>query len=182
MMSEMPIKRDNAYFLERLRKEHPGIYADLQAGRFKNANAAFIAAGLRKQRTGLDVLRSAWDRASATEKDAFRRLIGCTIPGTSGSITAPTMTTPMPSTLPQAGQPIRQRAIHVDGCLEPDVKSHITAVMAHRGMKMGDLMSELGFKRLDASVGMALHQGSRINNPTLLQALGDWIEQNPLPT
>ena len=36
-MSKIPQKRDNHCYRERLRADHPGIYADFRAGKFKNA-------------------------------------------------------------------------------------------------------------------------------------------------
>lgn len=70
-------KRDNQYYLERLKNEHPSIYADYQMKKFKNAAEAFVAAGLRKPKTPLDALHAAWNKATTAEKDAFRVMIGC---------------------------------------------------------------------------------------------------------
>lgn len=44
-------KRDNDYYLDRLRSDHPAIYADLRTGKFKNPSEAFLAAGLRKRKS-----------------------------------------------------------------------------------------------------------------------------------
>lgn len=73
-------KRDNEYYRERLRKDHPDIYADYQAGRFENLSKALIKAGIRKKRTEFDALKSAWNKASTAERDAFKVFIGCAVP------------------------------------------------------------------------------------------------------
>jgi len=57
-MTKKPMKRDNAYYLERLRRDHPGVYRDYQAGKYRNLSAALVAAGLRKDRNGLEGLKS----------------------------------------------------------------------------------------------------------------------------
>jgi len=40
----MKQKRDNAYYLERLRLEHPQVYGDYRAGKFKNITDRTCAA------------------------------------------------------------------------------------------------------------------------------------------
>src|SRR6056297_1676292 len=73
-------KRDNQYYRERLRTEHPDIYADYQAGHFKNLSEALVKAGIRRKRTELDALKAAWNKASTAERGAFKAFIGCTVP------------------------------------------------------------------------------------------------------
>lgn len=46
--------------------------------------------------------------------------------------------------------------------------------MLRRGMSMGAVMDELGFKRLNPSLGLALRQNSRLQ-PDMIAALEKWI-------
>jgi hypothetical protein len=79
-MTKPSQKRDNNYFLARLRDEHPAVYADLMAGKFKNETEALIIAGLRKQRSAMELLKSAWAKATTSECDVFKAFIGCGTP------------------------------------------------------------------------------------------------------
>lgn len=69
--------------------------------------------------------------------------------------------------------------IHVDGYLVPAVVDQINSVMARRGIMAGTVMDELGFKKLNPSLGLALNQGNRIKNLKVLIALEDWLQKNP---
>lgn len=177
-MTKKPQKRDNHYYLERLRVDHPGIHADYVAGKFKNAAEAFVVAGLRKPKTALDHLRSTWSKATAAERDAFKAMIGCktpaTIPASPSSNTAAPAAV-VPTTRPTSASGV----IHVDGCLVPAVVDQINTVMARRGIMAGAVMKELGFKALNPSLGFALHRRTRINDPDVLIALEDWLKKNP---
>ncbi|RUS60684.1 hypothetical protein EGN72_07180 [Pseudorhodobacter sp. E13] len=165
-------RRDNRYYLDRLRDEHPAIFADYQAGKFKNASEAFAKAGLRNQRSSLQVLKSEWNKASVAERDAFKALIGCVAnpnPAPSAAMT----TTPVVSSLPPA------TAIHLDGRLTSSAAAQIQAIMIRRGITSGTIMRELGFNPLDASLGLALQRGSCIKNQVVLDALSEWLKKNP---
>ncbi|MCZ4072545.1 hypothetical protein [Agrobacterium sp. LMR679] len=154
-------KRDSAYYEERLRGEFPAIYADLQAGKHRTITEAAIAAGLKKSRTRLHELKNAWQKASTQERDEFEKWLlaqsGVNMPHLS----------PAGATLPVA----------VDLRLQSWAKSRIKAIIARRNLRMGDVMAELGEKRLNPSLGQALHNGSRLR-PTLLAALEGWLEKN----
>ena len=50
--------------------------------------------------------------------------------------------------------------------------------MTRRGMKLGDVMRELGFATINLSLGLALNRGSRNGDPAVLVALGDWLKRN----
>lgn len=162
-MTKKPQKRDNEYYLERLRVDHPAIYADYRAKKFKNAAEAFVAAGLRKERSALDLLRTAWSRASAAEQDAFKALIGCVSPIS----TSATAITPSRSGVVING--MRQ--------LPPALASDVRSIIARREMKVGDVMRELGLNRLNASLGMALGRGTQVQD-SLITALTDWVDRN----
>lgn len=67
-----PAKTGNsrAYTLSRLAKESPELYDRVKAGEL-SANAAAIQAGWRKKPSPLDLLRSAWRKASRSERETF---------------------------------------------------------------------------------------------------------------
>lgn len=169
-MTMKPQKRDNAYYLERLRDDHPAVYADFQAGKFKNAAEAFIAAGLRKTKSGLDLLRSAWSKATPTEQTAFKALIGCAPLAPSGSTSA--MTTAItPSPIGAISTSMSKQAL--PGALEIAVRS----IMVRRRLKTGAVMREMGMDPLDASLGMALNRGTMVQE-ALVVALEKWVKTN----
>lgn len=51
--------------------------------------------------------------------------------------------------------------------------------MNRRGLKNGDVMREIGFNHLDASLGRALGRGHQIQN-RLISALEIWVQKNNL--
>ncbi|MGB3815992.1 MAG: hypothetical protein WA950_22450 [Shinella sp.] len=53
-------KRDRAYYEERLKRDHPAIYAELINGKYQTVTEAAIAARLKKPRTRLLELKNAW--------------------------------------------------------------------------------------------------------------------------
>lgn len=59
-----------AYTIARLDRDRPELAEKVKAGEM-SANAAAIEAGFRKRQTPLDLLRSAWRRASKPEREAF---------------------------------------------------------------------------------------------------------------
>lgn len=163
MYFEMPKKqkRDNAYYEERLKHEFPAIYADLQAGKHRTITEAAIAAGLKKPRTRLHELKNAWLKAGTQERDEFEKWL----------LAQSGIKTPHPSS---GGAKV---PVAIDRRLQPWAKSRIKAIMAIRNLQMGDVMAEMGEKRLNPSLGHALHNGSRLR-PTLLAALEGWLEKN----
>ena len=174
-------KRDNAYYLERLRKARPDLHQDVQDGKMTAAQALAIA-GIKKPTPPLTRLRSAWKAASEEERDAFLVEIGACIGGTpasDGSHAAPAGSAPAAP----AGVPI-----HRGGYLEDWAKERIVEIMEKRGLKMGttlktsDLIRELGVgSTRDASIATAIHRGARIANEDLLRALERWLEDNASP-
>jgi hypothetical protein len=63
------------YYLARLSKDHPTIFGDFLAGRFRSVHAAAQAAGIRQTITPLMKLQKAWTQASAVERQTFLREI-----------------------------------------------------------------------------------------------------------
>ncbi|TJV20514.1 MAG: hypothetical protein E5Y04_32070 [Mesorhizobium sp.] len=64
-------KRDRDYFERRLRDEFPTISAGLKAGKYKTINEAAKVAGLVNPACPLNTLKSAWTKASPTERREF---------------------------------------------------------------------------------------------------------------
>ena len=176
-------KRDNDYLMCRLEKEHPTIFADWKAGKFPSPRQALIAAGLRQPEKQLNILRNAWSKASATERADFLKWIGLA-GGPAPAITSPNVAASTKkaksgvrsissrSTLP--GSPVTQT-----GHLKPWALTRITQIMDARRMKMGEVMKEMGFKPLDASLGRARRDldPSTISNDLAL-ALSKWLDDN----
>ena len=67
----MQKKRDNAYFLERLRAEHPEHWERYTAGGYASVRAALLDAGLLKQRYVLPRLKTLWKQADFSERAEF---------------------------------------------------------------------------------------------------------------
>jgi hypothetical protein len=65
---------DPAYLATRLKRDHPGIAAKVEAGGLSIRDAA-IEAGIVRKPSPLDRLRKAWGAASPEEQDEFRREI-----------------------------------------------------------------------------------------------------------
>lgn len=139
----MAQKRDNAYFEDRLREEHPAIHADFQRGVHRTLAEALIVSGLRKPRSRLLELRNAWDKASQFERDEFLRHIAGLAPiaATSG--------------VPLVG-------ILAHGRLTSPAIAAIERFMHDRKLRMGDVMDLIGRGSLDASMGMALRRNTTI--------------------
>lgn len=153
--------RDNAYYEARLQRDFPAIYADLQAGKYKTITEATIAAGLKKSRTRLHELKNAFDKPSKSEQTAFLGWLtaqGYSISASSASgITSSTIAT--------------------DGRLVPAAKNRIEQIIVRRHLKIGDVMAEMGFPKLNASLGRALHRGDRLQ-PDVITALAGWMTAN----
>lgn len=164
-MTTKPPKRDNSYYLGRLRTEHPSVYADLQSGKFRNATDAFVAAGLRKPRTALDTLLATWSKATAADQAAFRKQIGCII---ASSMTVGRLLTPVTATTAHAG---------AKNYLSKQMEVEVLRLMERRNLKMGDLMREIGMNPLNASLGMALQRGTSVSE-AMISALTIWIDRN----
>lgn len=167
-MTKKPQKRGNDYYLDRLRIDHPAIYADLQSKKFKNATEAFVAAGLRKQKMALDTLLSAWSKATPAEQAVFRARIGC--------VAAPLPIGARPGLLSTATQKSSRDLRHLPQQLEKDLRT----LMDQRGLTAGDVMRQMGMKPLNASLGMALHRATRVSD-TLISALTKWVNTNKTP-
>ena len=155
--------RDNDYYLNRLEREHPVVFGDFQAGKYKTVEQALFDAKIKVKRTRLQELMNAWSKATTAEQHAFRHAIGCATPVAASS------TPPVPPVPFSVGR-----------LLQPAAIASVQAIMARRAIKMGDLMNELGRKRLNASVGMALSQGSMLKQD-LIDDLEAWVAKHVAP-
>jgi len=156
--------RDSTYYEERLKRDHPVIYADLQAGKHRTVTDAAIAAGLKKTRTRLHELKNAWSKADPAEQVEFLRWLG-----SAGVILSilPTSTATITSSL----------TIAIGRRLTPVASRRIEEIMAKRGLKPRDVMAEMGYPRLNASIGMALARGTHLQ-PDVIVALEKWLGTN----
>jgi hypothetical protein len=155
-------KRDNDYYLDVLERHHPTVFLDWKAGRFSSPRQAFIAAGLKKERSLLNMLKSAWSKASAAERRDFLTAIAAG----SGS-TASTSSSP-PATLTDR-----------DGRLLASVEARVKQIIDKRNIRMGDVMTEMGFAALDPSLGQAMSRARRARvRPDLQKALERWLHDN----
>lgn len=152
--------RNNQYYLDRLARERPDIHADLHSGKIPSTAKALDLAGIKPQRTALQLLEAAWKKASAAEKTAFKGQIGCSAPSPNAGSISP------------SGAPI-----HVDRCLTPATLAEVQRIMSARRLKMGEVMAELGLLRLDASLGNAIRQGRRVSQK-MIDALEPWLKRN----
>jgi hypothetical protein len=171
------MNRSNAYYLARMRDEHPAIYADYLAKKFKNASEAIRSAGLKKAPSPLDTLRTAWAKASTAEQATFLAEIGCTphvaiAPAPAAPIVKASAVKPATPVVPGSA-PVS--AIHIDGYLTQTAKKRITEVMVRRKIKLGIVMKEMGYDPRNASIGLAAHQDNRIRDESLLDALENWL-------
>lgn len=171
-MAQAKPKRDNKYYLERLRIEHPDVHADFQAGRFKNVSEALDKAGLRKKRSGFDTLKATWNKATTVERDAFKTFIGC---ATSAAVGAPVSTSmhvkwPIRVIPPNPGK--RQ--------LPPALAASVCEIMTRRSLKNGDVMREIGRNPLDTSLRTAITRGTQLQD-SLIEDLEAWAARNKAP-
>ncbi len=67
----MAWKRDSEYWKNRIKNEHPNVWAKHENGEIKSVRAAAIEAGLIQERTALMDLRRAWKKASDEERVSF---------------------------------------------------------------------------------------------------------------
>jgi len=152
--------RDNDYYEERLKRDHPTIFADLKAGKYSTVTEALLAAGLKTKRTRLHEMKNAWGKASRDEQREFLSWLHADIK------------TKLPVTPSSSSIPIAH-----DRKLVPDAIARVKDIMSKRRLKLGNVMDEMGFIRLDASLGMALRQKTRLR-PEMIAALEKWLAAN----
>ena len=169
-------RRDNAYYRRRLENEHPVIFQDWKDGKYASEREAFVAAGLRSERTRLHELKNAWRKSSRAEQAAFMawlKLEYARLRGAAALSVAPSTAPPTaPVTSAAAAGPA---AVDPLGHVMPWAKARILDLMEKRGLKLGDVMAEMGFKKLNPSLGLALNQDSRLRDVRMVRAVEKWI-------
>lgn len=128
-----PKKRDRAYYLKRLKNEHPHIHAELLAGKFPSVRAASLKAGLIHLPSPFVVLMREWGKASTKDREEFKDWISGTKPAS----------------------PTPARLVGKDGLLTVATIGEIERVMKAKGMRHGDVMEKLRYSRLDGRLGVA---------------------------
>ncbi|MBB4122966.1 hypothetical protein [Martelella radicis] len=156
--------RNGAYYEERLKREFPAIYSDFKAGKYRTVTEASVAAGIKQTRTRLHELKNAWTKASGVEKREFLNWL--IAEGALVARAAPTKKVPGSRTLATSDRHLTAEAI-----------KRIKEIMAKRHLKMGDVMFEMGFSKLNASLGMALQRNTQLQ-PDLLAKLEKWLVAN----
>lgn len=136
-----PKKRDSAYWLARLKREYPAIYAKYRSKEITSVRAACIKAGLIHQPSQLDILKREWRRTSPSQRDAFLNSIA-----------------PRSRITPSKPKSVLSHTDLVDsaGYLRPTVKTLIRARMKTDGVRSADLMESLGFDRFNTSLMSAM--------------------------
>src|SRR5690606_29888983 len=135
-------KRDNAYYEKQLQKLHPSIHADYLAGKYPSLNQALHVAGIRKPRTRLSELKNAWEKAQPTEQRQFLQWLQ-----KQGALRTPL-----------SGPVSSNSVVAADRRLESWAIARIEEVMMKLNLKMGDVMHQMGFKKLNPSLGNAMRQ------------------------
>ena len=153
----MPAKkqRGSAYYENRLKSDFPTIYADLLSKKYASVREAAIAAGLKKETSTVKKMQNLWAKASASERQHFLAAIGGVSPGSSSPV------------------------VDSRGYLLPKIEARIQYIMARRRMKLGEVMEEMKFRKLDSSLGRAMtkYNRGRVRPPLQLE-LGKWLHAN----
>ncbi len=167
-------KRDNGYYEERLKRDHPHIFADLKAGKYRSTSDALFAAGLKNPRTRLQEMKNAWTKASNRERSDFLKWLKASTPPTASVPPAPAPA--VPSTHRTTAAP-RPAAFDPDRRLLPASAARIKEIMRRRGLTSGEVTSELGFRNLNAALGRALHRNTQLQ-PDIMKAIERWLRDN----
>lgn len=170
-MSSKSRKRDSAYWLGRLLRERPGLHADAAAGRVP-VRQACMTAGWIKPDDRLKALKRDWTRASSFEREEFLRylrdegfLVGMPMAGSAAAVAASTMASP-------SWSPIFDSSKR----LTADGRVRLKRLMTDLGLTSCDLALELGRKKGDASIGLALsRRRMRIEDSAFIAMIERWV-------
>lgn len=67
--------------------------------------------------------------------------------------------------------------VTIDRRVTPAAARRIVAIMSTRGLKPGDVMAEMSYTRLNASVASAVARGTQLK-PDVISALESWLTAN----
>jgi hypothetical protein len=70
-------KRDSSYLTARIARDCPEVLEKMKTGKYPSVRAAAKAAGILKEATRLDKLKSLWGKASPDERAAFLAWVRC---------------------------------------------------------------------------------------------------------
>jgi hypothetical protein len=73
-----PKDRSNVYWLKRIERDHPKIFAKLRSGEVPTVRAARLQAGLLRQPTRLEKFIRDWDRLSIGQRGEFLQWVKST--------------------------------------------------------------------------------------------------------
>ena len=149
-------KRNSTYYRKRLEREHPAIYRDLVAGRYRSVRQAAAAAGLIHLPTRLQNLKREWNRASSAERREFVTWLKSTLRSAlpSGKVVA----TP-------------------DGKLISRARAFLLDWLRRNGARPGRIMKAIGFSNYDSRLAQALDSGKPLPKD-VLDPLSRWMERN----
>lgn len=154
--------RDSSYYEERLKRDHPSVYTDLKAGKYKTVAEAATAAGLKRPRTRTHELKNAWSKASASEQNDFLSWLA-----TLGVKLSP-------GTMHPPGLAFN---VAIKRKLTPAATRRVSEIMKKRHLQSGDLMAEMGYSKLNTSVSMGIARGWKLQSDVIL-ALEKWLIAN----
>jgi hypothetical protein len=131
-----PRRRDSSYWSKRLLVEHPLVHAKLISGEIGSVRAACIKAGFILPSTRLGALKREWQKASPDERREFMSWIdGIGPPAISAT-----------------------RLADSEGLLKHSVVRQLRELMELKRLRSGDIMTRLGYERLDGRLGMAIQR------------------------
>jgi len=151
-------KRDNDYYMQRLKTVSPALYAKVRDGKM-SVNKARQLAGLGGSRPPLARLKDAWKKATPAERNSFLSWAG--LPGA-----------------PAAPLPASSSAFDADGRMLGWARRRIPEIMHRRKLSFGNVADELGVKRLNPSVMNAVRNGTRIKEVGTALAIDHWLARN----
>lgn len=195
-------KRDNAYYVRQLQRDHPQIWHEFQIGIHKTIAEARRAAGLGGQRTRLHELKNAWSKATDEQREEFLAFLdaqGVTLPlprptpapapaPTSPSVPAltpaptskPTSTAGSSTSAPSAGLGF---TVAQNGYLTQEAIDRLNQIIDQRRLRgpygaprVAIIMREFGpqFSPNDASLGSAIRNGTRLREE-MITAVEQWL-------
>lgn len=147
--------RGTAYYLGLVAKRNPAIYEEYLAGSFKSANAAILAAGVRKPIEAGSALSKAWKAANADERADF--LIGI------GAVIAAQGTAVAPSSIATSDRKLTEHA-----------KRRFKALFPMSPFPCGYIMGAIDRPTTDVSLWHAITHGYKLK-PGLIAKLNVWL-------
>ena len=152
-------KRDAAYYQQRLKAEHPAIYADLKAGRILSTRQAAAKAGLIHLPTRLSALKREWKGATNVERKEFLEWLK------SGS--APGI----------KGKEPKDPLLDARGYLSRSAADRVWDLKRSLRLKKGQMYVQMGLKAYDWRV-IGVLNGERTPTSDVLEAIRSWLAKH----